>query len=209
MSSQSILVPCDISKIRSEAIKDGKLQVMPFDFYKRFTPNEIKYFMHQEAIYVLPTSELIDWLKDNIKGNAIEIGAGNGAISRALGIPITDSRMQELKEISLVYLLSGQPIIKYANDVEKLSADEAVIKYKPDTVIGAFITHKFNGVNGNALGVDLKSLIDNVSKYIHIGNLTTHKDYGIYNRLTNQHYFDWLITRSVNQKENRIFVWGK
>lgn len=207
--NQFILHPCDISKIRNEAIKDGKLQVMPFSFYKQFTENEIKFFMHQEGIYVLPTSELVDWLRDNMVGKAIEIGAGHGAIARALNIPITDSRMQELPEIKLAYLAGGQPVIKYADDIEKLNAEQAIKKYNPDTVIGCFITHKWNGVNGNAYGVDLLKLIKSVNKYIHVGNLITHKDYNIYKFLSDEHYFDWLITRSVNQKDNRIFVWEK
>lgn len=207
--SQFVLTPCDLSKIENEAMIDNKLQVMPFAFYEQFTENEIKFFMHKYGIYVLPTTELIDWLRNNITGISIEIGAGHGAISRKLGIPITDSRMQERKEIQLMYLASGQPVIKYSDDIEKLDAEQAIKKYKPNTVIGAFVTHKFNGVNGNHWGVDLKQLIKSVDKYIHIGNLTTHKDYGIYNSLTEQHYFDWLITRSFNQEENRIFVWSK
>lgn len=209
MSQPFILIPCDISKIRNEAIKGGLLQVMPSSFYKQFTDNEIKFFMHQEGLYVLPTSELLEWLKNNIKGITIEIGAGHGALSRALKVPITDSRMQENPAIMLAYLAGGQPPIKYASDIEKLNAKEAIKKYRPNTVFGCFITHIFNGVNGNAYGVDEINLLQCVNKYIHVGNLDTHRNSALLTLQHTEHYFDWLITRSLNQKQNRIFIWEK
>lgn len=205
----SVIIPCDVSHINNEAYKDGKLQVMPSSFYKSFSDNEIKNFMHENGIYVLPTTELLDWLKENIFGKAIEIGAGNGALSRALGVPITDSRMQENPEIQLAYKLSGQPVIRYNDDVEKLTAEEAIQKYNPDTVFGCFITHKWNGANGNYWGVDEIMLLKKVLQYIHVGNKDTHINSAILRFPHDEHYFDWLITRSANQSQNRIFVWKK
>jgi hypothetical protein len=203
------IYPCDISSITNQAYKDGLLQVMPIEFYKQFSENEIKFFMYKNAIYVLPTTELIEWLKQNIVGSAIEIGAGHGAIARALNIPITDSRLQENLDIKIAYAASGQPVIEYANDVEKLTAFQAVNKYKPHTVIGAFITHKWNGKNGNYWGVDENELLKSVMRYIHIGNKETHQNSAIMKLQHDENYFDWLITRSVNQSLNRIFVWSK
>lgn len=168
-------------------------------------------FLHVHGIYILPTEELINWLKENISGSAIEIGAGNGAISRALKIPITDSRLQEQEEIKKIYSAMGQPVIIYPDDVEKLDADEAVKKYNPDTVIGAFITHKYRDdrpeIGGNQYGVEEESILDAVKKYINIGNLITHGMKPILKMKHEQYFFDWIITRAVDQKMNRIFVW--
>lgn len=207
------IFPADLTSLIKDAINpvNGLLRVMPYSFYRDIEENTLKYFMHQYAIYVLPTTELIDWLKQNIIGNAIEIGAGHGAIARALNIPITDSRLQERPEIKLWYGMNGQPVIKYAKDVEKLDAEQAVKKYKPETVIGAFITHKFNSVvnNGNAFGVEEELILQSVKRYINIGNLTTHKDKPILKLKHESLYFDWLITRSVIQQENRIFIFNQ
>lgn len=202
---------CDISGLEKEVIDDGKLIIKPFDFWKNRDKNEINYFLLQHGIYVIPTTELINWLKENIIGNAIEIGAGNGAISRALNIPITDSRMQERDDIKILYAMSGQPVIKYPDDVEKLDAEEAISKYKPDTVIGCFITHKFKEEigNGNMYGVEEENILASVKRYINVGNLTTHKSKPILKIKHHELYFDWLITRSVNQNDNRIFIWDK
>src|SRR6185295_2017181 len=98
----SIITACDLTTITNEVMDDkGLLRIKPYAFYQGIDENELKYFMHQNAIYVLPTTELIDWLRTEIVGTAIEIGAGHGAISRALGIPITDSRMQERPDIKM------------------------------------------------------------------------------------------------------------
>lgn len=208
----TIITPCDLTALTKEVIDaNGLLKVMPYSFYQSIDQNELKYFMHQQAIYVLPTTELIEWLKTEIVGTAIEIGAGHGAISRALGIPITDSRMQERPEIKMYYLMNRQPVINYADDIEKLDAEQAVNKYKPDTVIGAFITHKYNSVvnNGNAFGVEEELLLRSVKKYINIGNLQTHKDKPILKLKHQSLYFDWLVTRAVNKEDNRIFIFTK
>jgi hypothetical protein len=206
---------CDLTELTKEVMTaDGKLIIKPSRFWKEREgrdDNEIRYFMHQYGIYVMPTTELIDWLRENIIGSAIEIGAGNGAISRALSVPITDSRMQERAEIKFMYQLSGQPVIEYPKDVEKLDAIEAINKYKPETVIGAFITHKYDASigEGNAWGVEEEILLKRVKRYINIGNKITHKKKPILKLPHEEYQFDWLVTRAVNQNENVIFVFNQ
>lgn len=199
----------DISLLNKLLFIDEKLQVKPIEFYKQFTNDQIRLFAHVHGIYVFPTSELIKWLKLNIIGSAIEIGAGNGAIARNLNIPITDSRLQEDPMIMMRYISMGQPVIKYPNDVEKLTAEDAVKKYNPETVIGAYITHKwYLGMNeGNEFGVDENDMLKHIKKYINIGNLVTHKSKPILHLKHEEYYFDWLLTRAAFQKSNRIFVW--
>lgn len=198
----------DISGLENEVFENGLLKVMPSSFYKKIDENSLRLFMWKHGIYVLPTQELIDWLKENIHGKAIEIGAGIGTISRALNIPITDSRMQERPEIEWYYRMGGQPTIKYPKDVEKLDYKEAIFKYQPQTVIGCFITHKYDEKTntGNAFGVEEEFILKNVPRYINVGNLQTHKDKPILKRNPASYNFDWLITRSVDQSLNRIWV---
>lgn len=104
--------------------------------------------------------------------------------------------MQERPEIKMYYLMGGQPVIQYPSDVEKLDAEQAINKYKPDTVIGCFITHKFDYStnSGNAFGVQEEFIIKNVRRYINVGNLETHR---------------LKPTRSVDQSKNRIWVHEK
>lgn len=208
-NSTSYVVSVDLSNMNKEIMFEGKLTIHPFSFYSKFSENEIRYFMHQHGIYVLPTQELVDFLKTLIIGNAIEIGAGHGSIARALNIPITDSKMQELPEIKAFYLSAGQPVIKYPEDIEKLNYEEAINKYKPNTIIGAFITHKFNGVDGNMYGVIEEDILKITKRYINIGNKTTHKTKPILKLPHTEYYFDWIITRGQFQKDNRIFVFDQ
>ena len=206
----TFITKCDLTKLKSEILdSEGKLIIKPYSFYQGIDANELKYFMVENAIYVMPTQELIDWLKANIVGKAIEIGAGNGAIARTLNIPITDSRMQERPEIKWYYeTVIKQAPIKYHNDIEKLDAIEAIDKYKPDTIIGAFITHKFEESigSGNAYGVKEEIILQKVKRYINIGNKITHKEKPILKTEHKEYYFEWLITRGADQSQNAIFV---
>ena len=89
----TLLENTDISNLENQVFENGLLKVMPSSFYHSLDQNQVKILMWKHGIYVIPTQELIDWLKQNIHGKSIEIGAGIGTISRALEIPITDSRM--------------------------------------------------------------------------------------------------------------------
>lgn len=204
---------CDLTDLESQVLdSEKKLIIKPYSFWKNRDMNERRYFMYVHGIYVLPTTELIEWLRTMIIGNAIEIGAGHGAIARSLNIPITDSRMQELPEVKFMYQMGGQPPIVYHNDIEKLDAIEAVEKYKPDTVIGAFITHKYDEKigSGNMYGVDELKMIKKIKRrYINIGNKHTHRDKPLLKLPHTEYQFDWLITRSVDQYQNVIFVFDK
>lgn len=205
-----IIQKVDISDLEKKLYKNGLLQVKPSSFYKKYTEEQLTYLAYMKGIYVFPTRELVNWLKKNAIGNMIEIGAGHGAIGRCLGIPTTDSKMQEMPEIKSYYSFMGQPVIEYPKDIEKLEAMEAVEKYKPNTVFGAYITHKWKtGLHdGNILGVDEDELIKNVDMYISIINIKTHRNKPILHYNHESLYFPWLITRS-EQGDNRIVIWKK
>ncbi len=209
MQNTQIITPCDLSRLEAECMPDGVLRAMPFAYYSDFSGNELKYLMWKHGIYVLPTTELIEWLSKNITGTAIEIGAGLGAIARGLGIPATDSKLQESDLAKFMYGMTNQPTIKYGSDIEKLDAEQAIFKYSPDTVIGAFITHKYEArmENGNQFGVKEEDILKACVKYINIGNLVTHKDKPILKIDHEEYKFPWLFTRAGHQDMNRIFVW--
>lgn len=209
--STEILYKTDISYLEKDLYKDGFLQVKPFSYFKDIPRNDLMYFFNRHGIYVYPTLELIEWLKKNIVGSAIEIGAGHGTISRTLGIPITDNRMQEWPEIKLYYEACGQPVIKYNDDVERLTAEDAINKYKPDTVIGTFITQLWTPEtkDGNAYGVNEIKILQQVKKYILVINLYTHRNKLILIKPHEEYYFDWLITRAKDPSLNRIVIFNK
>lgn len=204
-----ILPVCDLTELNASVMPGDKLLIKPYDFWQNRDEVEIGNFMHAHGIYVLPTQELIDWLNLQIRGNAIEICAGNGAIGRALGIPITDNRMQEWPLIKEHYASLGQPTIKYPDDVQKFEASEAIAHFCAHTAIGAFVTHRYNGKSGNAFGPNENDVCSRLYRYILIGNEITHADKPI---LDKNHYkyetfsFPWLITRSHRQDLNRIWV---
>lgn len=199
-----------MEKLEAEALEDGKLKILPFSFWDGIDENLRNVFLLNHGIYVLPTTELIDWLKQYIVGSAIEIGAGNGSIGRALGIPVTDLKIQERDDIKMQYMLMKQPVIKYPDDVEKIGAIQAIKKYNPDTVIGAFITPRYSVKHEGGIqsyGIMEDRVLEMTKRYINIGNRVTHKDKPIRKQFAHEEfYYPWLITRSNHQGSNRIWM---
>jgi hypothetical protein len=200
-------------------LKDEQLQVLSTYDIKQFPQSHIQQFCLSRGIYCLPTTELIEFLKQEIgkqrMGNiAIEIGAGNGAISRELNIIATDSYMHNDLNVQVHYKRSKQPITKYGNNIHKLDAEQAIKKFTPKTVIGSFITHKFKEERrfeaGNMYGVEEEAIIQVGTKYIFIGNEETHKEKYVKKLFPDykQHKFDFLICKVIDQKKNVIWIWN-
>ncbi len=179
-----------------------------------FNQNQISQFCHTYAIYQVPTIELIDFLKKEIIETAIEIGSGNGSIGRSLNIPMTDNCMQKWKSIKAHYKVLKAPTINYPSDIIELDAHSAVNQYKPQTVIGSWITQKYephmekySEVSANVFGVDEIELLRKVKKYIHIGNEHTHESKEIFKKYKAKRiYADWLISRSQKRDQNVIYI---
>jgi len=179
-----------------------------------FNQNQISQFCHTYAIYQIPTIELIDFLKKEIIETAIEIGSGNGVIGRSLGIPMTDNCMQKWNSIKANYRVLKTPTINYPNDIIELDANLAVNQYKPQTVIGSWITQKYephmekySEVSANVFGVDEIELLRKVKKYIHIGNEHTNESKEIFKKYKAKRiYADWLISRSQKKDQNVIYI---
>lgn len=200
----------DISSLEKILVKDGAIQPVSFSDIADFPQEVISAFCHAYGIYQIPTTELIDFLSSEIPDSedAIEIGAGNGCIGRALGIKMTDNKMQLWDNIKEYYKRVHQPIVKYGQDVEEIDANAAVLKYKPKIVVGCWITEKWNPgmTSGNAWGVEeYKMFGDGIQKYIMVGNSKIHGHKKILSTLHVKKYkFPWILSRSLLHENNNI-----
>jgi len=192
----------------------GRLIVHPAQYWRQFSQVEIYAFCVERGIYCVPTSELVAWLQREIvrQFDTIEIGAGNGVLAEALGVVATDNKMQLWPEIVDYYQLINQATISYGPNVVEYSADEAVQKLKPEVVIGAWVTHRYDSQQhwrgGNAHGV-LEEEILKHARYCFIGNRAVHGTKPIMARDHQEYTFPWLVSRGMSEAENFIAVWKK
>ncbi len=191
--------------IENVLLKDGKLIPVPYKELTKFSQEKISVFCHKYAFYQIPTTELIDFLRNEIgELKAIEIGAGNGSIGRSLGIPITDNKLQERPDVKISYKAMGQPTITYPSDIIKLGGNVAVERMKPDVVIASWVTGKDIG---NYYGIHETKIIKSIKKYIHIGNEKTHAKKLILDRFNYKAIKeDWLVSRSMEKEQNIIYL---
>lgn len=210
--SYTILSNEDISGLEElTGATTGIIHPVPSAEVEKFGFSAVRLFLHKYGLYTMPTTELIEYLAGVIKGkSAIEIGAGLGVIGRSLGIPITDNKMQEWPEIKAYYEGMRQPTIKYPPDIIEMDALKAVAHYKPDIVIGSYITHlwKPGMTSGNQYGVDTIKLIKSVPEYLMIGSIQTHRNDPAMPFLNSIEQHDFLHTRS-ERKASVIFRWKR
>ena len=114
------------------------IKPIPYREIENDTEATLNMVMQALGLYTFPTVELTDWLRSEIDDDpelephsAIEICAGTGWIGRTLGIPTTDSRMQERDDVRELYRRQNAVPIAYPKDVEKLDAIEAIRKHGP------------------------------------------------------------------------------
>ena len=193
---------------------DGRMIVRPAAWWAGTTVEERALFGHVHGIYSFPTSELVAWLHDAIGGRpAIEVGAGHGVLAEALGIPATDSKMQDDPAIRRQYAAAQQPTVRYGPNVERLEARAAIKRHKPRVAIGCWLTHRYNprqhDRGGNMYGPDLGALINNVETFIFIGNAHTHRLSPIWQRKPVIHTPPWLYSRAASGGPDLIAVFGK
>lgn len=194
----------------------GQLEVMPAAFYATWPRQELSIWCVRRGLYCLPTHELVDFLREQIGDRtAIEIGSGNGCLGRSLGIPMTDSRQQELEHVEARYTQLGQAIVNYGPDVEKLTALEAVEKYKPQVVVAAWVTHRYDKARpryrGNMYGVDEGRMLDKkwVKRYIFVGHEQVHGVQApkpILGRRHETHRLPFLYSRSPEPRDV-VWIW--
>jgi hypothetical protein len=209
--------PADVAALDAECFRDGLLRVPPASFYARFDQNALSAWCVVRGLYLLPTLELVSLLRTMIgEDRAIEVAAGNGALGRALGIPVTDSRQHEQPDVARFYAQVGQAVTPYAPDVERLTAIEAVDKYRPQVVLGSWITHRFDERypqrGGNPDGVDCVELYGRA--FVQTIILIGHERVNRYQPLLQQPHTTlrppgMLFARPLDAGLNVIWVWDK
>lgn len=175
-----VLDPDSVRDLRPEALDEhGTLRVLPAAFWQATTVDERALFGLRTGSYGFPTLELVAYLKELIGGRrAIEIGAGNGVLCKALGIPGTDSYQQREPKYAAHYAALQQPTVPYGAHVEKMDAATAIRHYRPEVVIGCWVTHRYDPADhkrgGNEAGPDGDDLLAHCKDYVLIGNDRVH-----------------------------------
>lgn len=195
-------------------------KAVPASLLLRLPHNHLQVWAHDHAIYQFVTIEMIGWLREQIgEAKALEICAGNGVIARTLGITGIDSRVQETAYFQRCLKEKYGPEAEYQQltrppkEIKKYEAMEAVRVFRPEIVIGAFVTPKgtreqsAKGIMGNAYGPNMQELLQRVKKCIHFGNRNTHLPNPIYDMPHHELEFPWLVNRSFDQSLNRVWVW--
>lgn len=193
---------------------DGRLRVVDAHILEATTPEERFVFGVRHGIYSFPTTELRDFLCARIRGRtAIEIGAGHGALARALAIPATDNRQQEEPLFRAHYKRLGQATVPYGAHVEKLDAVSAVQRHRPQVVISCWVTHLFDArheaAGGSVFGVDEAAVIASCDEYIVVGNEMIHAQKPIWRLPHEKLTPPWLYSRAVNGSAEFVAIWRR
>jgi hypothetical protein len=192
----------------------GRLRVMPASFWAETTREERAVFGVRHGLYSFPTVELVERLREIINGrSAIEIGAGHGVLAEALGIVATDSHQQTTPAYRVLYEAMGWPIVPYGPNVQRLEARAAVRTYRPQVVIGCWVTHKFDpgrpGAEGNEAGIDEDWIIDNCETYIVVGNDHVHRHKAIWSRPHSIERPPFVFSKAANGSPEFIAIWNR
>jgi len=212
----AVLNNVDVSYLDKDLLDSEKhLIAKPASFYSSIPQEHLSLWCHHKGVYCLPTEELIEWLKPHlIPFKTIEVGSGIGTIGRTLKIPTTDScYMRNKPEVALYYTMTGQPITHYPDDILEMDAITAINHFKPEVVIGSWITHIYSEKNaflgGNQFGIDEEYMLKRIKKYIMIGNESVHKNKPLLQIDHKEYKFPWLFSRSLSTTMNIIYVWEK
>lgn len=192
----------------------GRLRVLPVTEIDRLDRQAVRAWCHLRGVYLLPTAELIAWLHERIgERSAIEIGSGNGALGRALGIPRTDSRVQE-GAAKAFHEATRQPPVRYGDDVVRLEAAEAVRVHRPQVVVAAWVTHKLpddapRRAVGCAFGVCEDQIARRVEEYIMIGNLRVHAEKPLLRQPHEEFRLPFIRSRARDPGADRAWSWTR
>ncbi len=210
-----------IAALDAACIIDGKLQPMPSAFYELQDRQSLSAWCIIRGFYCLPTLELIDWLRERVgdelgpgQPSVIEVGAGHGAIGRALGIPTTDSREHEEPAMAAAIQAMRQGLTICPPDVEKATAAEAAEKYRPHTLIASWVTWRYNPMRhddgGSDRGVDWRKMLAKpfLQRLIFIGHERIHAPMGIFDMPHETHRLPFLWGRPLDAR-NVVWIWGR
>lgn len=208
-----MLDPSRIRDLAPEVLDgDGRIRVLPAAYWAGTTMEERALFGHRHGIYSFPTVELVDHLRSVIGDRtAIEIGAGHGVLAEALGITATDSFQQTKPPWRQHYERLGQPTVPYGPQVIDCDAARAVRRFRPQVVIGCWITWKYSrarpDAGGNVAGVDEENLLQHCETYVSIGNEQVHKAKKIWDRPHQIDFPPFVYSRAGNGSREFIATW--
>jgi hypothetical protein len=190
----------------------GRLRVLPAAYWATTTREERSLLGARYGLYSFPTVELVDHLRSLIGGrSAIEIGASHGVLAEALDIPATDNRQQEMPEYRARIALQGQTPVAYGPNVIECHASRAVRRYRPQVVIGCWVTHKYDPARheagGNEIGIDEEDILRNCGTYIVVGNEQVHAGKKIWDRPHRIEYPPFVYSRAHNGTREFIATW--
>lgn len=189
----------------------GLPRVLPAAYWDTTTLQERAWVGMRHGIYSFPTVELVEHLRDVIGGrSAIEIGAGNGVLAEALGIPATDSRHQDDPATAAYYSLLGAATVPYGPNIIEAHASRAVRRFKPQVVIDCWVTHKYDPARhwagGNEIGVDEEDILRNCEQYVFVGNDRVHMEKKIWDRRKSFERLPFVYSRGVHDLDF-VAVW--
>lgn len=213
--TRSVLDPSKIRDISPDVLDDnGRMRVLPAAFWEQTTVEERALFGGRNGLYLFPTTELVDHLRELIGDRkAIEIGAGNGVMAEALGIIATDSHQQAKEPTRSAYAFNGQVTVPYGPNVIDCPASRAVRRYKPEVVIGAWVTPKFDPKDpergGNVEGIDEIDVWSNCRQYVMIGIETQHWRSRLWDKPHTIEYPSWLYSRATSSGRQFIATWTR
>lgn len=201
----------------------GHLKPVEAACLNEFSHLEIVNFCHKHGVYTIPTFELLEFIKTKFinPDKTIEIGSGNGVYARNLGIRGTDNFMQHIKNerkfpgVSAYYSAFGQPAVFYGDDVEEIDGQEAVRKYKAETVFCSWVTHKYrvnrHELGGNMYGVDFEWILKraHTKRVILVGNKKVHQNNPIM-KLEHEEIElpEFIFSRAFEPGNDRVFIWN-
>lgn len=203
----------NVRDISSEVLgEDGRLKVLPTSYWATTTPEERGLFGVRHGLYSFPTTELVEFLRKVIGDRkAIEIGAGAGILSDALGIVGTDSYQQRLPKYRAMYEAMKQPIVNYGPSVVQMDATQAIKRLRPEVVIGCWVTHKYDPkrhfAGGNEAGIVLEDVADAVDTFIMIGNDKVHKNCPLWARPHEIIFPNFVVSRAMNGTRDFVANW--
>jgi hypothetical protein len=193
---------------------EGRFRVMPAAQWAGTTQGERSALCAKHAMYCLPTVELVERLQAIIAGRtAIEIGAGNGVLAAALGIRATDNHMQSMPRYQRAYATLNQPTVRYGAHVDRTDAHVAIEKHRPQVVIAAWVTHRYDkrrhDAGGNEIGVVEERVIDSVETYVMVGHTHVHRCKSIWSRPHEIEYPPYVLSRAMSSGHNFIAIWNR
>lgn len=209
------LDPAQIRDLRPEVLgTDGRMQILPAAFWTATTAEERLLLGTRTGVYSFPTVELVNQLREIIDGrSAIEIGAGHGVLADALDIPGTDNMEQAEPGLRMYYQLRGQKPVTYGPNVVRMDAAGAVRHYRPQVVIGCWVTQGSDGKDwkpgfGKLHGVDEDDIITHCETYVFVGNREVHKDKRIWRLPHTVHTPPYVISKAINGSPDFIAAWN-